>query len=111
MLIMVLDSSLTQSKVCSAAYDCANSATDGTLICELGFLACSHFHSGLGQVVLTSLQMSIQGTSPAGTVSRKGFPVIRVHLNGFHITLTDVLESQVVQCFSFQLLALRTGGL
>ena len=82
----------------------ANSATDVALVCivtvwvadeELSFPACTFLNGGFGQVVLTSLQVFHQGASPPGAVSCKGFPVVRVHLKGFHIPLADVPESQV----------------
>ena len=62
---------------------------------EWGFPACWLLHGGFGQVVLASLQVSHQGVSPPGTISRKGFPVIRVHQEGLHIPLADVPESQL----------------
>ena len=81
----------------------ANSATDVALVGivtvgvaeELSFPECTLLHGGFGQVVLTSLQVFHQGASPPGAVSCKGFPVVRVHLKGFHIPLADVPESQL----------------
>ena len=82
----------------------ANSATDVTFVGSVAvgvaggewcFPACTLLHGGFCQVVLTSLQVSCQGASPSGTVSRKGFPVFRVHLKCFHVALADVPESQL----------------
>ena len=82
----------------------ADSATDGAFVGgvavgvadgELGFPACSLLHGGFGQVFLARLQVSHQGVSPPGTIGRKGFPVIRVQLKGFHVSLADVPESQL----------------
>ena len=110
MLTMVLDSSLLSLRSAAphmavqANAGSANSATGGTFVgnvavgvagVEWGFPACSLLRSGFDQVVLASLQVFHQGVSPPGTVSRNGFPVIRVHLKGFHVSFADVLESQL----------------
>ena len=47
---------------------------------ECSFPACSLLHCGFGQVLLTILQLSHQGASLSRAVSRKGFPLVRVHL-------------------------------
>ena len=62
---------------------------------EWGLPARTLLHSGFGQVVLASLQVFHQGASSPWVVSREGFPVVRVHLKGFHIPLADVPESQL----------------
>ena len=81
-----------------------DSATDGAFVGsvavgvadgEWGFPACTLLHSGFGQVVLASLQVLCQGVSPLGSIGRKGFPVIRVHLESFHVSLADIPESEV----------------
>ena len=60
----------------------ADSATDVALVGSVtvgiagggwSFPACSLLHGGFCQVLLTSLQLCLQGASPPGAVSRKGF--------------------------------------
>ena len=47
---------------------------------EWSFPACTLFHGSFGQVLLASLEVLLKGAPPSGAVSRKGFPVVRVHL-------------------------------
>ena len=95
MLTMVLNS-ISHSRLSAATHvavqpntGSADSSTDVAFVGsvavriageEWSFPACTLFHGSFGQVLLASLEVLLQGAPPSGAVSRKGFPVVRVHL-------------------------------